>query len=280
MIENHVMATVNTLIPKASITPLEMKILSAAFLSKEDTNDLVYFYAENGFLTSVDTANITADKNSLDQGYYDNGQMKKTVDVDFVFQNIITRDDSLDSVSISGAYISNEMTLGGFGGFATFITKDDVAWSNSDKFILDQQKLLESKRPDVTLSTEDGSHWFYIDDANGDGVSINLDYKNDGLCEMRIYNKGYEDRDPVATGSWKVCESTEDRYVKRGALIKANESDYYLKNGRTELKVGDTSITVDVTTEGVVVDGFQNEEHVLWLSAGFTADDSERNGPR
>jgi hypothetical protein len=151
---NTIQATVNTLIPRSSITDLEILMLKAhGFECKKDA-DHCYFFATNSILDHVDkykNVKLVDAKNALKQdenlAYFNENFEIVNSNYLAIFQNILKRDMRLSEIEIQGACIGSEMRLGEYGGFAELITRDGIMSMGTGQFISEAQMKIKAQAP-------------------------------------------------------------------------------------------------------------------------------------
>ncbi len=151
-------ATVNTRIPRASVTDLECLMLrehgfNCELLTDETGCEVYLFYTDTPPETELahkygaGSADIQkAIKDPLNAVYFtgDSG-----VDIDnksyySIFQHIISRTKNLDFIEIEGVFAFNDHSRRA-GGFAELITRDNVVFGGTARFLLEARAQLSGQ---------------------------------------------------------------------------------------------------------------------------------------
>jgi len=182
MSSNNTQATVNTLIPKISVTDFEVSMLKEhGFDHEDDGNDKYYFFAEDSIIEEVDRyENISSSeiKSALkipeNKTYFNEDNEISNNDYLTIFQNIVTRSDELTAIKIEGAYTCSRMEPDQFGGFINLITKNDIITKSTSDLMREAYEELklsatESEEPQLLSKKKDtgGNNDFIMDDTGG-----------------------------------------------------------------------------------------------------------------
>lgn len=99
MADNYEQATVEPTIPETAVSEEELSILEQCGFEWVKEHNHLYFYAQDGINDEEDWIGT--------------------------FQNILGKTPDTSSIVVQGAYTCSKMRPGEFGGFLTYITKDN-----------------------------------------------------------------------------------------------------------------------------------------------------------
>lgn len=154
MADNYCQVTITPLIPPAAVTEEDRKLLEQFGFSMEtDTDGNLYFYHENYAGSAY--AEVEGEDGEI---------VEKDIGEDEVFealQGIVQRTDELDCLFVEGAYTCDRMRPGEFGGFAVFISANEIDHISTIGWLGDKKdtliKRLSSKSCEGGDSTCQGS---------------------------------------------------------------------------------------------------------------------------
>jgi hypothetical protein len=209
MASHNVMASVNTLIPKAAVTEFERVMLNQHGFQSELDGDHYYFFADSFLAEELESYNLEpsiyewAAKDPANAHYFDGNY---TPYYPVIFQNIIRRhgSDELKTIEIEGAFLNSRMARGELGGFAEIVTADGFLSKDTGTIMQDLRAQLDGSAAgpivrinegktdnDYEMQVESGGAWIGVGD-----VSVYLVPDVDGL-KVEILPKGKEGHAPL-----------------------------------------------------------------------------------
>jgi hypothetical protein len=158
-------------IPQVFVKPVEIKLLAVAgvgcdaFTDKEKTwttpRDVFYFYAEESFSDQIYDDEITFDCETEEEEKALLKEVKAlypeegAIMVESIFQTILKRWQATESdtapkyLYYQGCYTCNKLRMDEFGGFACFITADEVRYETTFGWL--EQQINELQTGDQEL---------------------------------------------------------------------------------------------------------------------------------
>lgn len=216
--------TVNTLIPRASVTDLEcLMLLDHGFdclLTRDHDCSEVYFFCAKNFLVpelvngyGAGSADIQkAIKDPLNDVYFtcDSG-----VDIDnksyhSIFQHIISRTKNLNFIEIEGAFETDSPRRRA-GGFAELITHDNVISKGTSQFLKEARAELGAQQVHQLVERADGAQHIHqlVENADiADGAASDVDEQSTFMEKSKEYRLA-----PVAGATWINVGAIDIRVV-------------------------------------------------------------------
>jgi hypothetical protein len=122
MANNYSQATISPSLPATLFRDEELQSLSICGLSAERIGDCLYFFADECF---------------SDEGEDEDGELVNCL---ALMQEKLRQLDpaAYPHISIEGAAVCSKMRMGEFGGFAHFITRDDIRSVSTSQWLFEQ----------------------------------------------------------------------------------------------------------------------------------------------
>lgn len=132
MANNYEEATLVPSIPKDKITDAEIAIMDmCGWDSEEDDNGTLYFFCENG-MSDFEDADEEDQRMIADDPIWGG---RDRIEFTEVLQKVLERWPEGRCFQVEGCYRCDRMRAGQFGGFAFFVTKDNVQFTATHDFL-------------------------------------------------------------------------------------------------------------------------------------------------